>query len=167
MHQPRTIMKYFSIEELTRSATARRLGLDNTPTDEHRANLEMTVSRLADPLREAWAGHCAAQGWGTPALRVTSGYRGFRLNRAVGGSSASAHCAGWALDLVPQNGRLGAFKSFCREWLAGRAFDQLISEDEDAAGTPRWIHIGYKNSQGQQRRQELSMRGGQYKPMTR
>ena len=42
----------------------------------------------------------------------------------------------------------------------------MISEDENAQGVPRWIHIGYKNAQGAQRRQLLSMVGGKYIPMT-
>lgn len=159
-------MKHFTLEELTRSDTARTRGLDNTPAAEHRANIEMTVAQLLDPLREAWALRCAHKRWGTPALRVSSGYRGFRLNRAVGGSATSAHCVGYAFDLVPRNGRLAEFKAFCREWLRGRPFDQLISEDEDAAGVPRWMHLGYKNRQGGQRRQMLSMRGGSYQTMT-
>ncbi len=97
---------------------------------------------------------------------MTSGYRGFRLNDAVGGSKTSAHCIGYAADLVPANGRLAEFKRFCRDWIKGRPFDQLISEDENAAGVPRWIHIGYKDQHGGQRRQLLSMVGGKYKPMT-
>ena len=163
-------MKHFSMAELTRSTTARKLGLDNTPTAEHKANIETMVTKLLDPLREAWAIRCANEQWGTPALAVTSGYRGFRLNKEVGGSATSAHCAGYAADLVPRNGRLAEFKAFCREYLAGKAFDQMISEDENAAGVPRWIHIGYKNAQGGQRRQLLSMKTGRiagYKPMTK
>lgn len=159
-------MKHFTLAELTRSDTARRMGLDNTPTEEHRRNLTQTVERLVDPLREAWAVRCANEQWGTPALHVTSAYRGFRLNEAVGGSKNSAHCVGYALDLVPANGRLAEFKVFCRSYLLGQAFDQMISEDENSAGVPRWIHIGYKNRQGGQRRQFLSMTGGKYKPMT-
>lgn len=159
-------MKHFTLAEFTRSATARRLGLDNTPTTEHRVHIEETVTQLLDPLREAWAVRCARERWGTPALTVSSGYRGFRLNEAVGGSSSSAHSVGYAVDLVPCNGRLGEFKRFCREWLSGRRFDQMISEEEDAAGTPRWIHLGYRNRQGGQRRQLLSMRGGRYTDQT-
>ncbi|WP_418991847.1 D-Ala-D-Ala carboxypeptidase family metallohydrolase [Alistipes sp.] len=159
-------MKHFTLAELTRSDTALARGLDNTPTAEHRANIEMTAAQLLDPLREAWALRCAREQWGTPALRVSSGYRGFRLNRAVSGSTTSAHCVGYAFDLVPQNGRLAEFKQFCRSWLAGRPFDQLISEDENGAGVPRWLHIGYKNRRGGQRRQMLSMRGGRYQAMT-
>lgn len=153
--------------ELTASATARAKGLDNTPTAQHRANIEMSVAQVLDPLREAWAVKCANNpGWGSPAIRVSSGYRGFALNKAVGGSATSAHCVGFAFDLVPGNGRLADFKRFCRDWLKGRPFDQMISEDEDAAGTPRWVHIGYKNRQGGQRRQFLTMRNGKYYPMT-
>ena len=47
---------------------------------------------------------------------------------AVGGSDTSAHCHGYAFDLVPVNRQMRAFKRFCRDFLAGRAFDQLISE---------------------------------------
>ncbi len=52
-------MKYFTMAEFTNSATANRLKLDNTPTSEHRANLEMFVAQLLDPLRSAWATKCA------------------------------------------------------------------------------------------------------------
>lgn len=159
-------MKHFTMVELTRSTTARKLGLDNTPSAEHAANLEMMVAQLLDPLREAWAVQCAHEKWGTPALNVTSGYRGPALNNAVGGSNSSAHCVGYAADLVPANGRLAEFKAFCRGWLKGRPFDQMISEDEDAVGVPRWVHLGYKNQQGGQRRQLLSMIGGKYQPLT-
>ncbi len=159
-------MKYFTMAEFTNSATANRLKLDNTPTSEHRANLEMFVAQLLDPLRSAWATKCANDKLGSNAINVTSGYRGFRLNAAVGGSKTSAHCVGYAADLVPANGRLAEFKTFCRDWLKGKPFDQMISEDENAAGVPRWIHIGYKNQQGGQRRQLMSMVVGKYKPMT-
>lgn len=159
-------MKHFTMLEFTNSAMARKLGLDNTPTDQHRANLEMTVAQLLDPLREAWAVQCANEKWGTPALTVTSGYRGPAVNKAVGGSATSAHCVGYAADLVPANGCLAEFKTFCRQYLTGKPFDQMISEDENAAGVPRWIHIGYKNAQGGQRRQFLSLVGGKYKPLT-
>ena len=125
----------------------------------------MFVAQQLDPLRSAWATKCANDKLGSNAINVTSGYRGFRLNVAVGGSKTSAHCVGYAADIVPANGRLAEFKSFCREWLKGRPFDQMISEDENDKGVPRWIHIGYKDQQGDQRRQMLSMSGGKDKPM--
>ena len=45
------ISKYFSLEEFTRSDTARRLGIDNTPTPEHIKNLSDMCVNLLDPLR--------------------------------------------------------------------------------------------------------------------
>lgn len=154
------------MSEFTNSATATKLGVSNTPTEEHAQNIEELVRHILDPLRETWADFCNHEGWGTGALTVTSGYRGFRLNEAVGGSKTSAHCVGFAADIVPANGRLYEFKEFCRQWMNPRLFDQIISEDENAAGIPRWIHIGYKNTQGAQRRQLLSMVKGKYIPMT-
>ena len=47
-------MKYFTIEELTRSATATTRGIDNTPTPEIKANLERLVDKVLDGLREIY-----------------------------------------------------------------------------------------------------------------
>ena len=58
-------MKYFTIEELTRSATATTRGIDNTPTPEIKANLERLVDKVLDGLREIY---------GKP-ITVNSGYR--------------------------------------------------------------------------------------------
>lgn len=159
-------MKHFTIEELTKSDTARKLGISNTPSEDHTANLVEMVEALIDPLRDKWAVYCANEQIGTPQLRVSSGYRGPVLNASVGGSKTSAHSIGYALDLVPMNGQLRRFKEFCKEFLKGREFDQMISEDEDASGVPKWIHIGYKSTSGQQRRQFLSMVNGKYIPQT-
>lgn len=112
-------------------------GIDNTPGAEHEAHI------------------------------ISSGYRGPELNAAVGGSSTSAHCHGYAFDLVPTNGKMREFKRFCREFLADKSFDQLISEKENDQGVPNWMHVGYKHPDGvRQRRQYLSMIGGKYYPMT-
>lgn len=159
-------MKYFTLEEMTRSTAARKQHLDNTPTEAHRRNLIELIEHLLDDLREAWEFRCRDCKLGAPALRVLSGYRGFQLNKAVGGSATSAHCFGLAADLAPTNGRMEEFKCFCREFLSTRAFDQMISENENEQGKPQWIHIGYKNRQGQQRRQFLTMRSARYIPMT-
>lgn len=82
-------MKYFSINELTRSATANKLGIDNTPSDTIKKNLEKLINTVLDPLREAW---------GAPII-VTSGYRCPALNRAVKGSKTSQHVLGQAADI--------------------------------------------------------------------
>lgn len=158
-------MKYFTLTQLIYSDTAARLGLDNTPTEEHLRNLTQTIEELIDPLCGAWAARCEVEKWGSPVLTVTSGYRGYRLKEAKR-AMTSAHCYGYALDLVPANGRLAEFKNFCRIFLQAKSFDQLISEDENEAGVPRWVHIGYKNHQGAQRRQMRSKIDGRLKLMT-
>lgn len=160
-------MKHFTLGELTRSQTARMLGLDNTPGAVHRRNLEELTLRLLDPLREAWEARCCAGGLGPAGVRVTSGYRSRALNQAVGGAPTSAHLYGYAADLVPVNGCLAAFRDCCAEFLRVRPFDQMISEQEDARGVPRWVHVGYRDGGGRQRRQLLAQRGGTCYPLGR
>ena len=143
-------MKYFKIEEFTGSK------LDNENFDSWQLdNVEELVDNLLDPLREAWEVYCKKHKLGTPALRISSGVRTKVKNEIVGGSKTSSHLYGYAADIVPYNGKLMKFKLFCIEWLKDKSFDQFISEDEDATGTPRWIHIGYKRYNGVMRRQFL------------
>lgn len=159
-------MKYFTIAECIYSETAKKKGLDNTPDAKHLTHIEESITNLIDPLREAWAVYCLNNGFGTPCICISSGYRGPVLNAAVGGSTSSAHCHGYAFDLVPLNRNMAEFKHFCRKFLVTRPFDQLISEGENEAGLPRWMHVGYKSPSGEQRRQFLSMRDGKYYSMT-
>ena len=50
-------MKYFTIPELTRSVTAQKRGINNTPTPEAVKNLTALVDNVLDPLREQWVHH--------------------------------------------------------------------------------------------------------------
>ncbi len=159
-------MQFFTIEELVRSEMALRMGLDNTPLPVIRDRLRTLIEMLLDPLRAEWAARCSTEAWGNPAWLVTSGYRSDELKRAVGGAPTSAHRLGGAADLKPKHGRMLDFKSCCRSFLATYPFDQLISESEDAAGVPRWLHIGLYDRQNRQRRQMLTMRNGRYLPMS-
>ena len=79
-------MKYFTIKECTQSSTARARRIDNTPNSEHLAHIRESIETLVDPLREAWAEHCRMAKLGTAGIRISSGYRGPKLNAAVGGS---------------------------------------------------------------------------------
>ena len=58
-------MKYFTIPELTASAKARALGIDNTPPPGVKIKLSTLVNNLLDPIREKWGG----------PITVNSGYR--------------------------------------------------------------------------------------------
>lgn len=81
--------QYFKVEELLRSETAERYGIDNTPTDDDIIdNINYTIRRL-DEIRE---------GYGKPII-INSGYRCPELNRKVGGVSSSFHQLGLAVDI--------------------------------------------------------------------
>lgn len=142
------ISKNFSYIEFERSATADRLGIDNSLPPEARERVKELVEGLLQPLRDAWGG----------PITVTSGYRCDALNKAVKGSATSAHTCGWAADLVPRNGTITEFFDFTERWLRrdGRQFDQCIRE-VNRAGTSRWLHLGFKDREGRQRRQFLAL----------
>ena len=159
-------MKYFTIDEFVRSDEAKKRGINNTPTASQKNNVIEMVDNLLDPLREDWDKHCKKYKLGTGAIKVSSGIRSKALNKAVGGSKTSAHCYGYAADLVPCNGNLKEFKKFCINWLFDKDFDQMISEDEDENCVPRWIHIGYKHNTGKQRQQYLYMVNNKYYTLT-
>ena len=81
---------YFTISELTASATALREGIDNRPTESAYHILHVLVEQLLDPIREAW---------GEPIV-VSSGYRCKELNALVGGVKNSHHMLGCAADIT-------------------------------------------------------------------
>ena len=130
-------MKYFTIEELTRSETAERLDIDNTPEDDEVEHLKELISVL-DGLRESW---------GSPIL-VTSGYRCKALNQAVGGTIRSAHMCGYAVDMMPSNGLIKAFKKHCLDYFQNADYDELILEK---SGNTEWVHFALYSIDGFQR----------------
>lgn len=144
-------MKYFSIKELTNSETAKKRGIPNIPSANEIKHLTELIENILDPLREAW---------GSP-IKITSGYRGLALNKAVGGSTTSAHNAGYAADMVPANGKITEFKKFVMDWLKKNdiKFDQYINE---FSGVSQWVHIAIKNRNGDQRKQYLLYKNGKY-----
>ena len=144
-------MANFTIGELIQSSTACRLGIDNNPTPIVRVHLTETIT-LLESIRAEWEEYCAEHSLGTPAIRVSSGYRSPELNKAVGGVKTSAHVLGYAADIVPVNGKQDEFEAFMAEVFArkGYAYDQIIVENSKTA---RWVHVGYKKADGSQRRQ--------------
>ena len=82
------ISQNFTLAELTKSNTATRLGISNTPDKEGIHKLRLLATELLQPLRNA-----------VGALRVTSGYRSESLNKAIGGSNKSQHTKCEAVDL--------------------------------------------------------------------
>ena len=50
------LSKHVSMKEGVYSTTAKRLGLDNTPTEEHVKNMELLCEKIFEPLRKAVGG---------------------------------------------------------------------------------------------------------------
>lgn len=83
-------MKYFTIDELTKSATAEKYKIYNIPGAGEERNLYTLVDLILDPLREAW---------GKP-IRLTCAFRSKKVNAKVGGHPDSHHIYGCAADIV-------------------------------------------------------------------
>lgn len=132
---------YFTLQELLKSDTAKRKGIDNTPSFEVVDHLRELTEKILDPLRVAW---------GKP-IRVSSGYRCPKLNAAVKGSDTSVHMLGYAADLQT-SGSFNKFRDFVVEWFRSTytKFDQLLLE-RDAKTGAQWIHVGLYNNAGRQR----------------
>ena len=135
--------KYFELSEFICSGTAKKKGIDNTPTFEIVEHLDELVDKVLDPLRAAY---------GMP-IKVSSGYRCPALNKAVGGAATSVHMIGFAADLQV-SGSFNKFRDFVVAWFrnTGTKFDQLLLESSKKTGT-QWIHVGLYNNAGQQRGQ--------------
>ena len=73
--------KYFTIEELCDSDTAKQLKIKNDPTMLQKQNMARFIDVILDPIREKW---------GYP-ITVNSGYRCDALNKAVNGVNNSHH----------------------------------------------------------------------------
>lgn len=135
-------MKYFTIEELTRSDSATKRGIDNTPTAEAVRNLTTLVDKVLDPLRTAWGG----------PIVVNSGYRCKALNDAVGGSKTSDHMTGRAADIeAADRSKASNTKLFNLIQSLGLSFDQLIDESGMS-----WVHVSYR-SEAENRKQILKL----------
>lgn len=129
-------MKYFTIDELTASATARKRGIKNVPNEEERLNLIALVAAVLDPLREKY---------GKP-IHVSSGFRCAAVNKSVGGVTGSQHRKGEAADIVTKEGAVGNFE-LGRLIVESGKFDQVIFENcgkDDLL--PQWIHVSWKRT---------------------
>lgn len=134
--------RYFELSEFIASTTAKKKGIDNTPTFEVVEHLDELVEKILDPLRAAY---------GMP-INVTSGYRCPALNKAVGGVSDSVHQLGYAADLQV-GGSFTKFRDFVVNWAKTNKvkFDQILLETNGKGD--KWVHIGLYNNYKQQRGQ--------------
>lgn len=141
----------FTLVEFTRSETADRLGIDNTPSARELENIQRTAD-LLQRIRNLV---------GSPVY-ITSGFRCDELNRAVGGSPTSAHRLGYAADIwVPSKTPVEL------AWLLVNAprFDPKIVWDQLICEVSRGVvHI---SSDPRQRGDVLTQAGPAGSPITR
>ena len=125
-----TLSKNFTLTEFTKSQTALRLGIDNTPSEEHLAAAKLLFENVVQPVRDHFG----------PTV-INSGYRGPSLNEAIGGAATSQHCRGEAVDIECP----GVPNHEVAEWIQNNLeYDQLILEFY-TLGIPDsgWVHVSY------------------------
>lgn len=137
------ISPHLNLAELTRSETAKRNGIDNTPTAEHLENFKLLADKVFEPIREHFK---------TPIF-ISSGYRSKELNELIKGSATSQHCKGQAIDIDMDGGNGEVTNRMVFDFIKNKLdFDQLIWE----FGTdfnPDWVHVSYVK--GKNRKQKL------------
>ncbi len=135
------ISEHISYKEATRSVTALRLGIDNTPNEYQLQNMEIVAKNVFEPLRKAVGG----------AIKINSFFRCEDLNKAIGGSSRSQHCQGRAIDIDDNYGHMSNndMYKYIKENLD---FDQLIFEFPDDNGNASWIHVSYVDADSNRKR---------------
>ena len=131
----------FSLQELTKSQTAERKGIDNTPSAEHQENLKSLCTHVLQPVRDHF-GH---------VVSVSSGYRSPELCTAIGSKSTSQHAKGEAADFEIFGVSNKELADYINENLE---YDQLILEYwKESDPNSGWVHCSF--SQNQKRRQYL------------
>jgi len=143
------LSKHFTLEEMTKSMTAARRGIDNTPGAGEIKNLENVCYEILEPVRAKF----------DKPITITSGYRSEALCEAIGSKKTSQHAKGQAVDFEI----MGIPNIKVAYWLINNVdFDQCILEyykpDDGQAG---WIHVSY-NEKGANRKQVLTFDGKRY-----
>ena len=128
------LSKNFSLSELTKSETAIRKDIDNTPSNEVLSNLTTLCNMVLQKVRDSHG-----------VVTITSGYRSPELNKTIGGSTTSDHCKGCAADFeVP-----GLDNKQLALWIEDNLiFKQLILEFyEDGQPNSGWVHCSFEEGE--------------------
>ena len=133
----------FSLLELTKSQTAERKDLDNTPSTEHQENLESLCTHVLQPIRDHFS----------RVVSISSGYRSEALCLAIGSKVTSQHAKGQAADFEIfgiSNKELADYIHFNLD------YDQLILEYwKEGESNSGWVHVSYDPDFNQNRKQYL------------
>ena len=131
------ISDHVSWAEATKSQTAIRYGIDNTPDATAIEKMRLVANLIFDRVRDHF----------NKPIGVASFYRCLKLNTAIGGAQGSQHMSGEAMDIdadIFDNGITNKqIFNYIRSHLD---FDQLIGEVEKDNGDFEWIHASYKST---------------------
>lgn len=122
-----------SLLTATKSDTAIRFGIDNTPNEAQLENMRRVSDKIIEPILARY-----------PMAFVSSFFRSAALNKKIGGAKNSQHMMGEAVDIDSPDNK--ANKDIFDFALSHLTYDQLILESPDADGIPSWVHISLKNS---------------------
>ena len=121
----------FTLSEMTKSETALRHDMDNSPDQTAISNLQALAVHVLQPVRDHYG----------KGVKVNSGFRHPDVNAKVGGSKTSDHCNGMAADIeIP-----GIPNAELAEWIRSNlVFTQVILEFY-TQGVPDsgWVHVSY------------------------
>ena len=131
----------FRLLELTKSQTAERKGIDNTPSTEHQANLKMLCTAILQPIRDHFS----------KVVTISSGYRSPELCTAIGSKITSQHAKGQAADFEI----FGVSNKTLADYIDSELhYDQLILEYwNESDPNSGWVHCSF--SEGNNRKQYL------------
>ena len=131
----------FSLLELTKSQTAERKGIDNTPSPEHQENLKLLCESVLQPVRDHFG----------KVVTISSGYRSPELCTAIGSKITSQHAKGQAADFEI----FGVSNKTLADYIDSELhYDQLILEYwNESDPNSGWVHCSF--SAGNNRKQYL------------
>lgn len=130
------LSEHFTLKELTRSQTASRHGIDNTPNEEQIENLK-TLTKGLELVRTKLDNN---------PINISSGFRCQDLNSRLGSKRTSRHTLGLAADFTCDryDDVNGVFTVLADSSIE---FDQLILEYDS------WIHISFPKEGEEPRKQ--------------
>ena len=134
------ISDHITYAEAIHSNTAKRRGIDNTPSEIQVLSMKLLADKIFEPLRKFVGG----------PIKVNSFFRSPELNTKIGGSKTSQHCKGQAIDIDDVFGYKTNAEMY--NWIKENLdFDQMIWE----FGTdmnPNWVHISYVSEEDNRNR---------------
>src|SRR6056300_1928081 len=128
----------FSLEEMTRSATAEKKNIENVPNEEQIECLRQLCVNILQPLRDDFQ----------KPLVVSSGFRSKKLSLAINSKTTSQHCKGQAADfIIPGVDNKKVFKHIIENLPIDQAILEYYDESDINSG---WIHVSWSpNPRGQ------------------